>query len=382
MSLPLTLSLITLAIWSYLLACRGGFWLARERDEPGTPSHAFATTPSVTAIVPARDEADLIARSIGSLLAQDYSGEFRIILVDDQSSDGTAETARELESHGRLDVLRGKEKPSAWTGKLWALKQGILHAGAGRPPDCFWFTDADIVHSPDNLRCLVQRMELNDLVMVSLMAKLRCESLAERFLIPAFVFFFEMVFPFSWVNRRDTQIAAAAGGCILVRREAFERAGGIDSVRHEIIDDCALARRMKPQGAIWLGLTERARSLRGYEKVRDVGRMVARSAFAQLRYSTVLLMGTIAGLAVTFVAPPLVLVLGTGEARLAASLAWLCMAVSFQPMLRFYRRSPLWGLALPLVALFYGAFTVASAVQFWRGRGGRWKGRIQAMKQT
>ncbi len=382
MSLPLTLSLISLAVWGYLLTFRGGFWLARERDDLGAPPHAFATRPSVTAIVPARDEADLIARSIGSLLAQDYPGEFRIIVVDDQSSDGTADIARALESHGRFEVLRGEEKPSAWTGKLWALKQGVLRAGAERPPDVFWFTDADIVHSSDNLRCLVERMERNNLVMVSLMAKLRCESFAERSLIPAFVYFFQMLFPFSQVNRRDTRTAAAAGGCILVRREAFERAGGIDSVRHEIIDDCALARRLKAQGAVWLGLTERACSLRRYERIGDVGRMIARSAFAQLRYSAVLLIGTIAGMAVIFAVPPVIVVLGTGEARLAAALAWLCMAVSFQPMLRFYRRTPLWGLALPLIALFYAAFTVASAVQFWSGRGGYWKGRIQAMKPS
>src|SRR5262245_4075956 len=209
MSLLLTLSLIALAVWSYLLAFRGGFWLARERDEPGTKAPVFVTRPSVTAIVPARDEADLIARSIGSLLAQDYLGEFRIIVVDDQSSDGTGETARALESHGRLAVLRGVEKPPTWTGKLWALKQGLVRAGAERPADCFWFTDADIVHASDSLRCLVERMERDNLVMVTLMAKLRCESFAERLLIPAFVFFFQMLFPFSWVNRGDTRIAAA-----------------------------------------------------------------------------------------------------------------------------------------------------------------------------
>jgi len=382
MSLPLTVSLIALAVWGFLLACRGGFWLARERDDRGAPARASGARPSVTAIVPARDEADLVARAVGSLLAQDYPGEFRVIVVDDQSSDGTADAARALESHGRLDVLRGEEKPSAWTGKLWALKQGILRAGAERPSDCFWFTDADIVHSSDNLRRLVDRMERDNLVMVSLMAKLRCESFAERLLIPAFVLFFQMLFPFSWVNGRDTKTAAAAGGCILVRREAFERAGGIDSVRHEIIDDCALGRRMKQQGAIWLGLTERALSERRYERLSDVGRMISRSAFAQLRYSTVILMGTIAGMAIMFAVPPVAVALGTGGPRVAGALAWLCMAVSFQPMLRFYRRSPLWGLAFPLIGLFYAAFTVASAVQFWRGRGGRWKGRIQAMKQT
>jgi len=376
------LSLIALAIWSYLLACRGGFWLARERDDVGASAPAVAAWPSVTAVIPARDEADVITRSVGSLLAQDYAGELRIVVVDDQSSDGTAEAARALNSSGRLEILRGVERPSGWTGKPWALKQGIGRAGAGQRPDFFWFTDADIVHSPDNLRRLVERLERDNLVMVSLMAKLRCESFAERLLIPAFAYFFEMLFPFSWVNSRDVPVAAAAGGCILVRREALERAGGIDSVRHEIIDDCALGRRLKAEGAIWLGLTERATSLRGYQRVRDVERMVARSAFAELDYSTARLVGTIAGMAATFAVAPLVLLLGAGEARAVAALVWLCMAVSFQPMLRFYRLTPLWGVALPFIALFYTAFTLSSAIQFWSGRGGIWKGRIQAMKQT
>src|SRR5258705_5431282 len=235
MSLPMILSLISLAIWSYLLACRGGFWVARERDDAGAGAAAVATWPSVTAVVPARDEADVITRSISSLLAQDYAGELRIVVVDDQSSDGTEEAVRTLNSRGPLEILHGAERPSGWTGKLWALKQGIVGADAGSPPACYWFTDADIVHSPDNLRRLVERLEGDKLVMVSLMAKLRCESFAERLLIPAFVYFFEMLFPFSWVNGRDMSLAAAAGGCILVRREALENAGGIDSVRHAII---------------------------------------------------------------------------------------------------------------------------------------------------
>jgi len=381
MTLSLTLSLIVAAIWGYLLAFRGGFWLARERDDFGGKGHV-AEWPAVTAAVPARDEADVIARSVGSLLAQDYPGELRVIVVDDQSSDGTAEAARALSAAGRLEVLRGTERPSGWTGKLWALKQGITRASGDRPPDCFWFTDADIVHSSDNLRRLVERMESNDLVMISLMAKLRCESFAERLLIPAFVFFFEMLFPFSWVNTPSKPTAAAAGGCILVRRKALEKAGGIDSLRHEIIDDCALARRLKLQGAIWLGLTDRAVSLRRYKRIRDVERMVARSAFAELDYSSVKLAGTIAGMALTFLVPPLVFAFGAGATRIVAAGVCFCMAVSMAPMLRFYRRTPLWGLALPLIALFYAAFTVGSAIQFWSGRGGSWKGRIQAMKQT
>lgn len=374
------ISIVALVAWIYLLALRGMFWLARERDD-GEACFYKAACPSVTAIVPARDEASTIAHSVGSLLAQDYPGQLAILVVDDQSSDGTAQCARSLDGEGRLKVISGSQPPQGWTGKLWALKQGITHA-ADRPPDYFWFTDADIAHSPDNLRRLIARAESGRCVMVSLMAKLRCESLAERFLVPAYVFFFAMLFPFSRVNRREERTAAAAGGCILVRREALQRAGGIDSIRREIIDDCALGRRMKEQGPIWLGLTERVVSLRPYPHLRDIRRMVARSAYAQLGYSPVLLASMLAGMIAVYAAPPFIALLGTGAARTAAGLSWLCMAIAFQPMLHFYRRSPLWGLTLPVIGVFYAAFTVDSAIEFWRGRGGMWKGRFQTMKRA
>ena len=373
------ISFVALACWIYLLGFRGMFWRLRERDG-GEPVSSATAWPSVTAIVPARDEAASIARSVGSLLSQNYPGEFRIVLVDDQSSDSTAQIARALDNAGRLEILRGVEPPMGWTGKLWAMKQGLSQAGD--ETKFLWFTDADIAHAPDNLRQLVVRAQSGRLVMVSLMAKLRCESLAERFLIPAYVFFFEMLFPFSWVNRQDDPMAAAAGGCILLRREALVRAGGIDAIREEIIDDCALARRMKQQGPIWLGLTERAVSLRAYPHLADIRQMVARSAYAQLDYSPVLLLGTLAGMIAIYAAPLFIALLGDGAARLAAALAWLGMAVAFQPMLRFYRRSPLWGLTLPLIGIFYAAFTVDSAIQYWRGRGGMWKGRFQTMKRA
>jgi hopene-associated glycosyltransferase HpnB len=318
---------------------------------------------------------------VGSLLAQDYAGDFRILVVDDQSSDSTAQCCWALGGGERLEVLRGAELPQGWTGKLWALKQGLIRA-AGHRPDYFWFTDADIAHSPDNLRRLIARAEGGQFVMVSLMAKLRCESLAECFLIPAYVFFFAMLFPFSRVNRPDDPTAAAAGGCIVLRRDALEQAGGIDSVRHEIIDDCALGRRMKGQGPVWLGLTERAVSLRAYPQVRDIRQMVARSAYTQLRYSSFLLLGTLAGMITNYAAPPFVALLGGDGARIAAGVSWLCMAVAFQPTLRFYRRSPLWGLVLPIIGIFYAAFTLDSAIQFWRGRGGMWKGRFQTMTRA
>jgi hopene-associated glycosyltransferase HpnB len=376
--------LLALAIWLYLLAARGGFWLARERDDGEDAPPLPARWPGVVAIVPARNEADVIARSIGSLLQQDYSGSFQVVLVDDDSDDGTAamagQAAAALEGGERLEVLRGTAMPPGWTGKLWALEQGIRHATAsGEKPDYFLLTDADIGHAPENLQALVARAEHEGRVLVSLMAQLSCQTWAERFLIPAFVFFFQMLYPFAWVARQERRLAAAAGGCVLVQRQAFERAGGIASVRSEIIDDCALARRLKTQGPIWLGLTRRARSLRPYAGIGEIGRMIARSAFAQLRYSPLLLAGTVAGMVLTYLAPPALALFGTGLARAAGLGAWAAMALAFQPMLRFYRVSPLWGLALPAIGAAYMLFTLHSAVQFWRGQGGMWKGRAQAM---
>ena len=376
------LATLALVVWIYLLVGRGMFWLARERDGgEGT----LTAWPSVAAIVPARDEAGTIAQSIGSLLEQDYPGAYRIVLVDDQSTDGTADIARALDATGRLTVLSGAPLPEGWTGKLWAVKQGIAHA-AGGSPDYLWFTDADIVHTPDNLRALVPRAANNDLVLVSLMAKLRCEDFAERFLIPPFVFFFAMLYPFDWVNRKENPLAAAAGGCMLVKREALEQAGGIESVRHEIIDDCALARRMKKVGGIWLGLTERAASVRRYPRISDVGRMISRSAYAELRYSPLRLAGAIAGMALVFAAPAVIALLPTDlvglEAGLIAAMAWMVMLGAIQPMLFFYRRSVFWGFALPLAGAIYAAFTLNSAIQYWRGRGGLWKGRVQALTRA
>ncbi len=239
-------------------------------------------------------------------------------------------------------------------------------------------TDADIGHAPDNLRQLVSRAESGGRVLVSLMAKLSCANAAERFLIPAFVYFFEMLYPFAQVNRAGSQVAAAAGGCMLVKREALAAAGGIASIRHEIIDDCALGRRMKAQGPIWLGLTERATSLRPYEDVDAIGRMVSRSAYAQLGYSVVVLSGVVAGMVLTYVAPPVAAVVGTGWMRACGAAAWALMALSFLPMARFYRVSPLWGVGLPLIGATYTMFTLQSAIQVWRGQGGMWKGRAQA----
>jgi hopene-associated glycosyltransferase HpnB len=373
---------ISLLVWMYLLSARGGFWLARERDDSDEPSPVCGKWPSVVAVVPARDEADVIAQTVGSLLAQDYAGQLRIILVDDRSTDGTAEAVRRAIpglAPGRLEIITGLERPAGWTGKVWAMRQGVARALQTNAPDYLLFTDADIAHTPDNVRKLVLRGEAGSLVLVSLMARLHCQSFAEKLLIPAFVFFFDMLFPFAWSNDPSRKTAAAAGGCMLVRRDALQAAGGLDMIARAIIDDCALAQVMKGRGPIWLGLTKRAVSVRPYDGMGEIGRMVARSAYAQLGYSPVVLGGTVLGMLLVYAAPIFLAVFAGGPARILGAAAWLLMALAYQPMLRFYRRSPFWGLLLPVTGACYTVFTMNSAIQHWRGRGGMWKGRAQAM---
>lgn len=370
---------LPLAIWAYLIAFRGGFWLAGERDDRGQPADP-PTWPAVTAVAPARDEADVIARSIGSLLAQDYPGPFRVVLVDDSSSDGTARIAEGLGAQGVLTVLKGAPLAPGWTGKLWAMSQGVEAATAGdAPPKYLLLTDADIAHAPDNLRRLVARAEAGNLALTSLMVRLSCANAAERLLIPAFVYFFAMVYPFAKVNDAKSRVAGAAGGVMLARADALAAAGGIAAIRTALIDDCTLGALMKGQGPIWLGLTDRAESIRPYGSVGEIGRMISRSAYAQLNYSPLILIGAVLGMVVTYLAAPLVAIFAPNPWRWAGVAAWLLMALSFQPTLRFYRRSPLWGLALPAIGALYTAFTVQSAIDVWRGRGGAWKGRAQAL---
>jgi hopene-associated glycosyltransferase HpnB len=377
--LPLALGAIALVAWIFLLTARGGFWLADVTDAAEVP--APAAWPAVTAVVPARDEADVIATSIGGLLAQDYPGPFKVILVDDASSDGTADAARaaaeRLGVAARLEVIAGSALPAGWTGKLWAVSQGVARAEPDAPR-YLWLTDADIAHDPDNLRRLVARAEQGGFALTSLMAELHCATGPEKLLIPAFVLFFQMVYPFRQVNDPRARVAGAAGGCMLAGREALARAGGIAAIRTAVIDDCALGEIMKKQGPVWLGLTHRARSIRPYESLGQIGRMVSRSAYAQLGYSPLALAGTLAGLGLIYLAPPALAAFGDEPARWLGLAAWLLMALCFQPMLRFYRRSPLWGLALPLIGALYALFTLQSAIDVWRGKGGMWKGRAQA----
>lgn len=369
------LGFVPLLAWLYLLFARGMFWMTRERDDRDAPLPE--TWPSVVAVVPARDEADVIARTLGSVVAQDYKGTFRVILVDDQSSDDTATVVRVLNSE-KLTVMAGAPRPAGWTGKLWAVKQGVTAAGS---PDYLWLTDADIAHTNNNLSKLVARAEAGNLVLATLMAKLHCGNAAERLLIPAFVFFFDMLYPFAWVNDAQNKTAAAAGGCMLVKREALERAGGIDAIKSEIIDDCAMGRLMKAQGPVWLGLTDRSVSVRPYS-FGDIRKMVSRSAYAQLGYSPLQLAGTVIGMILVYVTAPFVAIFAHGPAQLAGIAAWAAMVIAFAPMLRFYRLSPVIGLAMPLIGALYGLFTLDSAIQHWRGRGGMWKGRAQAMEKA
>ena len=367
----------SLAIWTYLIAFRGGFWRLPYRPAPTSAVPAR----SVVAIVPARDEAAVIGQSIASLLAQDHLGCLHIILVDDESSDGTAEIARATaaaqHAGNRLTIYAGKPLPRGWTGKLWALHQGIA---AARPlaPDYLLLTDADVVHDRINLRNLIARSESGGYDLVSLMVKLHCDNIWERLLIPAFVFFFFKLYPPRWVADPARRTSAAAGGCMLIRPAVIERMGGISRIRHEIIDDCALARMVKPVGGVWLGFSSEAHSIREYRSWRPIWNMITRTAFAQLGYSAASLAATLALLALTYMAPPLLLLSADPAAVVLGSAVWLAMSAAFVPLLRAHRSPPVLAFLLPLIALFYTAATVASAVLFWRGRGGQWKGRFQA----
>jgi hopene-associated glycosyltransferase HpnB len=375
------LAFLVLAIWLALFFARGGFWLCRERDDRSSPP-APKSWPRVAAVIPARDEADVIAASIGSLLAQGYPGGFRIVLVDDQSGDGTAQAAKTCAAASafpdRLTVLQGASLPPGWAGKLWAVSQGVEFAEKNFAPDYLLLTDADIAHAPDNLRALVARAEQGGFGLVSLMALLRCESFAEKLLVPAFVYFFQMLYPFRFVSDARKKVAGAAGGCMLVRTDLLARAGGVEAIASALIDDCALGVRMKQVGPIWLGLTRRVVSLRPYPHFDDIRKMVARSAYAQLHYSPWALAGALIGMVLTYLAPPLLALFAGGAAQAAGLAAFALMSVTFWPIQRYYGLSGLRALTLPLIAAFYMVYTLDSALQFFRGRGGMWKGRAQA----
>jgi hopene-associated glycosyltransferase HpnB len=361
----------SLAAWIYLIFGRGGFW--RMRESPVAPKLTWPVK-SVAVVIPARNEEPVVGRAIASLLQQNYPGTLRVFLVDDHSTDATIAAAG---THERLTIVKARPLPDGWTGKLWAISEGLQQASSMQA-DYILLTDADIVHAPDNIAGLVARAETGNLDLVSYMVKLQCRTLAERALIPAFVFFFFKLYPPAWVARSDRSIAAAAGGCMLLRASALARIGGISAIRGELIDDCALARAVKQTGGtIWLGLPRQTCSIREYTTFVEIHRMIARTAFTQLGYSAALLIGTILAMAVIYLAPPLLLLTRDPIAVTCGAVAWLLMIISYVPTLHFYSRSIAWAVVLPLIALFYITATLDSAVRYWTGRGGLWKDRVQ-----
>jgi hopene-associated glycosyltransferase HpnB len=370
------LAAATLAAWLYLLLFRGGFW--REFLHPApAPAPPAGKQPRIVAIVPARDEAEVVGAAIASLAAQRAPGYFHIILVDDHSTDGTAAAAQAAAPPDLLTVVSAEPLPAGWTGKLWAVAEGVRHAARHRP-DYLLLTDADIVHPPENAAALSARARSGNYDLVSYMATLACRTPAERALAPAFVFFFFLLYPPAWIRSSCHVTAGAAGGCVLIRAGALEGIGGVAAIRSQLIDDCALARAVKSHGGrVWLGLGETTRSIRPYRTFGDIGRMISRTAFTQLGHSVWLLAGTVAGMAFAYLAPPLLTLFAPQPAAGLAALAWLAMSLCYLPALRFYGRGWYAAPLLPLVALFYAGATVASALSYWRGAGGQWKGRVQ-----
>jgi hypothetical protein len=433
MTIGLGVAILSIGIWLWLLGTRGQFWRCQPQLEQEDCPEA-QIWPTICAVIPARNEADLLPATLRSLLTQDYPGKLTVFLVDDHSTDGTAEvaiaTATVIGKVAQLQVLEAAALPSGWSGKLWAMDQGVQSARS-LAPDYILFTDADIQHDPANLRRLVNRAIVADLDLVSVMVRLRCESFWEIWLIPAFVFFFQKLYPFSWVNTPDRATAAAAGGCILMRRAALDHIGGISTIRQALIDDCALAQAVKsiaassagktakkrglnslpltslrgqgtvpgtelstgntlhaptaPSGKIWLGLSDRTLSLRPYPSLKPIWNMVARTAYTQLNYSPSLLLGTLLGMTLIYLVPPLALLTGLAtrmpSLTLAGSLGWLLMTLAYLPTVRLYRCPPLMALGLPVIAALYTLMTLDSAVRHWRGQGGAWKGRVYSTSQ-
>lgn len=382
---------LSLVIWLYLVVLRGGFWRA-DQWLPRQPGELSAW-PRVRVVIPARNEAEVVATTLASVLTQDYPGEVRVVLVDDNSSDGTAALAdrigAQLGQSERLTVVRADTPPSGWSGKLWALSEGLRAEVEGEPSDYIWFTDADIEHWPSNLRRLVAKAESERLDLVSLMARLSCSGFWERLLLPPFVFFFQKLYPFPWSNDPRRRTAAAAGGCALVKRRTFEAAGGLEPIKSALIDDCALGHLMKTAAGAegrgtWVGLTQSARSIRPYAGLGGVWTMVARTAYTQLRFSPVLLVGTLFGMLVTYLVAPAILLATPWHGDLTASglalATWALITLAAWPTYRLYEQ-PLWRtLLLPVAAFLYSAMTLDSALEQARGRGGTWKGRAQAQE--
>lgn len=392
----LAVTLLAAAAWVYLVAGHGGFWRTDQRL-PRAGGGDLAAWPAVVAVVPARDEADVVPETLPTLLNQQYPGELTVLLVDDESSDGTSQVAEELavgpalgrgRPVGRLRVLKGEPTPPGWAGKVWAMAQGLRAAGAA---EYVLFTDADIGYVPGAVSSLVRSAVADDRVLVSQMALLRTDTFAERLLIPAFVYFFAQLYPFRWVNSRGGSTAAAAGGCMLVSRKALDAAGGLEAIRDARIDDVALGGLLKQAGGqCWLGFTTEVISRRRYNGIGEIWDMVARSAYTQLRYSPLLLAGTVLGMILLYLLPIVATAIGLAQLAsggspwlaIAGLASWAIMAGSYLPVLRLYRLSPAWALFLPVIGALYTAMTVSSALRHRAGRGGEWKGRtIQQLTQ-
>jgi hopene-associated glycosyltransferase HpnB len=382
-----SLTLLSLVIWLFLILFWGQFWRVNHQLEANKDKDIDNNTlPTVCVIIPARNEADVIPVSLRSLLQQDYPGNFTIFLVDDQSSDGTAHIAEgvayALDKTPQLQIVTSTSLPPGWTGKLWAMEQGLQIAST-LTPDYFLLTDADIEHDPSNLHRLVAKAEAQKLDLVSIMVRLRCQSFWEQLLIPAFVFFFQKLYPFSWVNNPKKANAAASGGCILIHSEALNRIGGLQIIRQALIDDCSLAKAVKStHGKIWLGLSTLTYSLRPYDSLKTIWDMVARSAYTQLNYSPFLLIGSLLGMTLVYLLPPIAiifgLVLGNWIITLISFIGYLLMTFAYFPIIRFYKCSPVFAFSLPIIAFLYTSMTIDSALQHWQGRGGAWKGRVYA----
>lgn len=369
---------IALAGWAWLALARGGYWrvdirLPRADGPPQTDSW-----PRVAIVTPARDEAEVLPRTIPTLLDQDYPGPWTLIVVDDDSTDGTGDLLRQ--EWPSVTVVRPGPPPAGWAGKLWALRAGVQTAG---DVDYLLFTDADIAHRRDSLTALVTAAETGAYALVSQMARLRANTGWERLIVPAFVYFFALLFPFRWSNKPGARTAAAAGGCSLARRDALAKAGGIEAIRAAVIDDVALAGAIKRSGGrTFLGLGDRVDSIRPYPRLSTLWSMVSRSAYAQLNHSLPLLAGTVAGLALMFWTPVAALAGGivAGDVPLAAIGAggWALMTALYAPMVRYYRLPQWYALTLPYTATLYLGMTVSSAIAHYRGVGSVWKGRVYA----
>lgn len=370
------LAVVTLLVWLGLAFGWHGFWRADVYLADDAP--APAAWPSVTVLVPARNEAATIAATVTSLLAQDYRGRLRIVVANDNSNDGTAAAAiAAAKGDAAVTVVDARPLPPGWAGKLWALEEARTAAGK---PDFYWLTDADIVHEPSVLARLAAAAESARLDLASELVQLRCRTLWEKLLVPAYNFFFALLYPFRAVADPASRIAGAAGGSVLVRRSAIERIGGFTAIRGAVIDDCALARAVKNEGGrLALGLARRSRSLRGYDTLDDFWVMVKRSAYTQLGFSPLLLAATLAGLLLTFPGPPAVALAGFASGQLAPGLAagfacflmWWC----YRPSVRHFGLSGAWALALPVTSLVYAAMTISSAFAHHTGRVNRWRGR-------